>query len=183
MNKLDIADEIATYTNQLDNIAELILINLNNSDISKSKELDRLYFLNDYIKELSNQLYNFSNEIIKEWCQMIIPDAKTKQIYNMIVNSTSKHPIATRKLSDVTGLNERTIRNRITELIFIYKVPIGAYRTGNNKGYFLIKNQDEYNQVRNTLKAQAFEELKRVNQLRENLKNWSDERWQHTHLI
>lgn len=79
---------------------------------------------------------------------MIIPDAKTKQIYNMIINSTSKHPIATRKLSDVTGLNERTIRNRI----------------------------DEYNQVRNTLKAQAFEELKRVNQLRENLKNWSDER-------
>ena len=183
MNKLDIADELTTYTNQLDNIAELMLINLNNSDISKSKELDRLYFLNDYIKELSNQLYNFSNEIIKEWCQMIIPDAKTKQIYNMIVNSTSKHPIATRKLSDVTGLNERTIRNRITELIFIYKVPIGAYRTGNNKGYFLIKNQDEYNQVRNTLKAQAFEELKRVNQLRENLKNWSDERWQHTHLI
>lgn len=183
MNKLDIADEIATYTNQLDNIAELMLINLNNSDISKSKELDRLYFLNDYIKELSNQLYNFSNKIIKEWCQMIIPDAKTKQIYNMIVNSTSKHPIATRKLSDVTGLNERTIRNRITELIFIYKVPIGAYRTGNNKGYFLIKNQDEYNQVRNTLKAQAFEELKRVNQLRENLKNWSDERWQYTHLI
>ncbi|PAY31947.1 hypothetical protein A8C35_02170 [Ligilactobacillus salivarius] len=66
MNKLDIADEIATYTNQLDNIAELMLINLNNSDISKSKELDRLYFLNDYIKELSNQLYNFSNEIIKD---------------------------------------------------------------------------------------------------------------------
>ena len=66
MNKLDIANEIATYTNQLDNIAELMLINLNNSDTSKSKELDRLYFLNDYIKELSNQLYNFSNEIIKE---------------------------------------------------------------------------------------------------------------------
>lgn len=44
MNKLDIADEIATYTNQLDNIIELMLINLNNSDISKSKELDRLYF-------------------------------------------------------------------------------------------------------------------------------------------
>lgn len=66
MKKLDIADEIATYTNQLDNIAELMLINLNNSDISKSKELDRLYFLNDYINELSNQLYNFSNEIIKD---------------------------------------------------------------------------------------------------------------------
>lgn len=62
----DVSNEIATYTNQLDNIAELMLINLNNSDISKSKETDRLYFLNDYIKELSNQLYNFSNEIIKD---------------------------------------------------------------------------------------------------------------------
>ena len=66
MNKLDIADEIATYTNQLDNIAELMLINLNNSDISKSKELDRLYFLNDYIKQISNDLYKFSSEIIKD---------------------------------------------------------------------------------------------------------------------
>lgn len=66
MNKLDIADEIATYTNQLDNIAELMLTNLNNSDISKSKELDRLYFLNDYIKELSNGLYKLSQDITKE---------------------------------------------------------------------------------------------------------------------
>ena len=62
----DIADRLTNYTNQLDNITELMLINLNNSNISKSKELDRLYFLNDYIKELSNQLYNFSNEIIKD---------------------------------------------------------------------------------------------------------------------
>ena len=66
MKKLDIADEIATYTNQLDNIAELMLINLNNSNISKSKELDRLYFLADYIKQVSNDLYKFSNEIIKD---------------------------------------------------------------------------------------------------------------------
>ena len=66
MNKLDIADEIATYTNQLDNIAELMLTNLSNSDISKSKELDRIYFLIDYAKQISNDLYNFSNEIIKD---------------------------------------------------------------------------------------------------------------------
>ena len=60
MDKLDIANELATYTNQLDNIAELMLINLNNSDISKSKELDRLYFLNDYIKQVSNDLYKLA---------------------------------------------------------------------------------------------------------------------------
>lgn len=66
MNKLDIADELTIYTNQLDNIAELMLTNLSNSDISKSKELDRIYFLNDYIKQISNDLYKFSSEIIKD---------------------------------------------------------------------------------------------------------------------
>ena len=66
MNKLDIADEIATYTNQLDNITELLITNINNLEISKCKETDRLYFLTDYIKQVSNDLYNFSNEIIKD---------------------------------------------------------------------------------------------------------------------
>lgn len=66
MNKLDIADEIATYTNQLDNIAELLITNINNLEISKCKETDRLYFLTDYIKQVSNDLYKFSNEIIKD---------------------------------------------------------------------------------------------------------------------
>ncbi len=62
----DIADKLTNFTNQLDNIAELMLTNLSNSDISKSKELDRIYFLIDYAKQISNDLYNFSNEIIKD---------------------------------------------------------------------------------------------------------------------
>lgn len=66
MNKLDIADELTTYTNQLDNITELLITNINNLEISKYKETDRLYFLTDYIKQVSNDLYNFSNEIIKD---------------------------------------------------------------------------------------------------------------------
>lgn len=65
-NKLDIADELTTYTNQLDNITELMLTNINNLEISKCKETDRLYFLTDYIKQVSNDLYKFSNEIIKD---------------------------------------------------------------------------------------------------------------------
>lgn len=69
MNKMDIydiADRLATYSIQLNDISELILFNLNKSDISKSDELDRLYFLNDYIKQISNDLYKFSSEIIKD---------------------------------------------------------------------------------------------------------------------
>lgn len=62
----DIADKLTNFTNQLDNVSELMLTNINNSDISKSNELDHLYFLVDYTKQISNDLYNFSNEIIKD---------------------------------------------------------------------------------------------------------------------
>lgn len=66
MNKLDIADELTTYTNQLDNITELLITNINNLEISRCNETDRIYFLTDYIKQVSNDLYKFSNEIIKD---------------------------------------------------------------------------------------------------------------------
>lgn len=66
MDKLDISDKLTVYTNQLNNIAELMLTNINNSDISKGNELDHLYFLVDYAKQISHDLYNFSNEIIKD---------------------------------------------------------------------------------------------------------------------
>ena len=68
MKKIDIYDvsnELATYSIQLNDISELILFNLNKSDISKSDELDRLYFLNDYIKQLSNELDQFSTKVIR----------------------------------------------------------------------------------------------------------------------
>ena len=69
MNKMDIydiADRLTNYTNQLDNITELLITNINNLNITKCKETDRLYFLNDYIKQISNDLYKFSSEIIKD---------------------------------------------------------------------------------------------------------------------
>ena len=62
----DIADRLTNYTNQLDNITELLTTNINNLNITKCKETDRLYFLNDYIKHISNDLYKFSSEIIKD---------------------------------------------------------------------------------------------------------------------
>lgn len=69
MNKMDIydiTDRLTNYTNQLDNITELLATNINNLNITKCKETDRLYFLNDYIKQISNDLYKFSSEIIKD---------------------------------------------------------------------------------------------------------------------
>ncbi|MCQ4115795.1 hypothetical protein NOU10_00125 [Ligilactobacillus sp. MP3] len=67
MKKIDniaiLEDELIRYSIQLDSINELITINLGNSDISKSKEQERLYFLNDYIKDISEQLYNLCSKL------------------------------------------------------------------------------------------------------------------------
>lgn len=66
INILEIPDELAKCSIQLDNIAELIEINLTISKLKNCDELTRIYFLTDYIKQLSSKLDNFSNEIIKD---------------------------------------------------------------------------------------------------------------------
>ena len=69
MNKMDIydiADRLTNYTNQLDNITELLTTNINNLNITKCKETDRLYFLNDYIKQITTDLKNISDDIRKK---------------------------------------------------------------------------------------------------------------------
>ena len=63
MNKMDIDDRIGMIANQLDSIADLIGFNLNVSDIKKSDELDRLYFLTDYIKQVTTDLKKISDDI------------------------------------------------------------------------------------------------------------------------
>ena len=76
MKKIDniaiLEDKLIRYSSQLESINELITINLGNSDISKSKEQDRLYFLNDYIKDISEQLYNLCSELKggDDWWQL-----------------------------------------------------------------------------------------------------------------
>ena len=61
----DISDKLTNFTNQLDNVTELLATNINNLDISKCKETDRLYFLTDYIKQVADDLRVLGNEIIK----------------------------------------------------------------------------------------------------------------------
>ena len=66
MNKMDIDDRIEIIANQLDNIAELMLTNINNLKISKCNETDRIYFLTDYIKQITTDLKNISDDIRKK---------------------------------------------------------------------------------------------------------------------
>ena len=63
MNKMDIDDRIEIIANQLDGITDLIGFNLTVSDIKKSDELDRLYFLIDYIKQITTDLKKISDDI------------------------------------------------------------------------------------------------------------------------
>lgn len=65
-NMMDIDDKLEIIANQLDNVSDLIGFNLNTSNIEKSDELDRIYFLNDYIKQLTTYLKNISDDIRKK---------------------------------------------------------------------------------------------------------------------
>lgn len=62
-NMMNIDDKLEIIANQLDNISDLIGFNLNTSNIEKSDELDRIYFLNDYIKQLTTYLKKISDDI------------------------------------------------------------------------------------------------------------------------
>ncbi|PLA76417.1 hypothetical protein CYR83_02715 [Ligilactobacillus agilis] len=63
MNILDVADKLAYYSTELNSITNLMGINLSNSDISKSNELERITFLTEYTKQLASELDNLSTSI------------------------------------------------------------------------------------------------------------------------
>lgn len=177
---MDIDDKLEIIANQLDNISDLIGFNLNTSNIEKSDELDRIYFLNDYIKQLTTYLKNISDDIKKkEWCQMIlingIPASKELvTIFSMVKGATLEHPVKTKDLKNATGLNERMIRDGINNLRFNYSVPIGSIRHATNAGYYFIRSETDLIACIAPIRAQAREELNVVNKLKDNLKDW---RW------
>lgn len=63
MDILDVADKVAYFSRELNSITNLMGINLANSDISKSNELERITFLTEYTKQLASELDNLSTSI------------------------------------------------------------------------------------------------------------------------
>lgn len=63
MDILDVADKVAYCSRELNSITNLISINLANSDIRKSNELERITFLTEYTKQLASELDNLSTSI------------------------------------------------------------------------------------------------------------------------
>ena len=104
-------------------------------------------------------------------------------IFSMVKGASLENPVKTVDLKRATGLSERMIRDGINKLRFNYSVPIGSIRHATNNGYYFIRNQDDLIATIAPIKAQAKQELNVVNKLKDNLKDWSDERWQHTRLI
>ena len=66
MDILDVADKLAYYSTELNSITNLIGINLANSDIRKSNELERIKFLTEYTKQLASKLDNLSTSITED---------------------------------------------------------------------------------------------------------------------
>ncbi len=63
MDILDVANKVAYCSRELNSITNLMGINLANSDISKSNELERITFLTEYTKQLASELDNLSTSI------------------------------------------------------------------------------------------------------------------------
>ena len=180
MNKMDIDDRIGMIANQLDSIADLIGFNLTVSGIRKSDELDRLYFLTDYIKQLTTDLKNISDDISdKGWCQMIlingIPASKELvTIFSMVKGATLENPVKTKDLKNATGLSERSIRIAITRLRFDYGAPIGSLRDGNLNGYYFITTIGDLDATRYPIQSQIREESRLINKLVDNFLTWNE---------
>ena len=66
MDILDVADKVAYCSRELNSITNLMDINLVNSDISKSNELERLTFLTEYTHQIANELDALSKDIIND---------------------------------------------------------------------------------------------------------------------
>lgn len=54
MNKLDLDDKLEITSQQLKIISELMQVNLNLLPVERCEEIDRLYFLTNYIKQISD---------------------------------------------------------------------------------------------------------------------------------
>lgn len=63
------------------------------------------------------------------------------------------------------NLKPRTVRECIRNLILKYKIPIIAKRKGNNRGYFIPRNDTELLRGIATLESQLMEEEKRLSVL------------------
>ncbi|NME25224.1 hypothetical protein HF867_10335, partial [Lactobacillus salivarius] len=89
---------------------------------------------------------------------------------------TLENPVKTKDLKRATGLSERMIRDGINDLRFNYSVPIGSIRHVTNNGYYFVRSETDLIATIVPIKAQAKQELNVINKLKDNLKNWSDER-------
>lgn len=85
----------------------------------------------------------------------------------MLLPYGSKNLITTKELESILGLDPRTIRGMIEELISEYGIPICAMREASYNGYFIPTNQNE--KVRGT--AALAKQVKTMQRRIDNVEN------------
>lgn len=76
-----------------------------------------------------------------------------------------KNAVRKHRLSRITGLNERTMRKIIKDLIEVHQLPIGS-TSSFPAGYFICQTSEEVEDICETSWRQAISLLKRVGSLR-----------------
>lgn len=82
------------------------------------------------------------------------PIGKLAEVYEFIPKGAD-HPISTKKLRDLTGLSERSLRDAIRSLVVEYNKPIGSLRKAEKHGYFIVTESDELNVAIQPLQEQV----------------------------
>ncbi|UXC64071.1 hypothetical protein N4562_03255 [Ligilactobacillus agilis] len=90
---------------------------------------------------------------------------KQKQILALIPRGINA-PIKAKEIAAKTGLDVRTIRENISNLIIYQGFKIGAIRTGREQGYFIATTKQEIEIAVRPLQAQINNMNKRITALK-----------------
>ena len=73
--------------------------------------------------------------------------------------------ITAEEISQITGINRRTVYHDISILIDRYNVPIGGLRSEGQHGYFIIKTEEERKRALASLQKHTLEMQKRIDKV------------------
>ena len=78
-----------------------------------------------------------------------------------------KKAVGRRRLAEVTGLNDRTLREVIYSLVVVHGLPVGSSTGPDGGGYFLIQGQEDLEVATRHLKPRALAIFRRARALEE----------------
>ncbi len=86
-----------------------------------------------------------------------------ERVYSVLCQrSGKKNAIRIRYLAKMVDLPEREVRDIVTALILVFRIPVGSSYNVKKPGYYIISTIEEAEETYNTLKHHAIQILRRA---------------------